>query len=307
MKETRTRRKFLFNQMKIVTFKVDKSEANYRIGALILQNEVLDLTALASDKNLTASKLLDCFDLENDFFAEAKTAIEENNLPIFARDKIEICAPVPRPNKIICIGLNYRDHARESNAEIPKSPIIFSKFNTCVTNPNQAILLPKKSEQIDYEAELAFVVGRKAQNVEKEDAMRFVFGYTNFNDVSARDFQFADGQWQRGKSCDTFAPMGEFVATVDEIPDPNNLQIQFRLNGETLQNSNTRELIFKIPELIEFLSQSITLEPGDIVATGTPPGVGFARQPPIFLEDGDVTEVEIEGLGILLNPVKREK
>ena len=134
--------------------------------------------------------------------------------------------------------------------------------------------------------------------------MRYVFGYANFNDVSARDFQFADGQWTRGKSCDTFAPVGEFVATKDEIADPHDLQIQFRLNGETLQNSNTKELIFKIPELVEFLSASITLEPGDIVATGTPPGVGFARKPPVFLKDVDTAEVEIEGLGILSNPVR---
>lgn len=304
MKQTRARRKFLFNRMKIVTFKDENSDANYRIGALISQNEILDLTSLASSKSLTANELLDCFNLENDFLAKAKSAISENNLPKLARDKVEICAPVPRPKKIICIGLNYRDHARESGAEIPKSPIIFSKFNTCVANPNQEILLPEKSEQADYEAELAFVVGREAKGVKKEEAMDYVFGYTNFNDVSARDFQFADGQWQRGKSCDTFAPMGEFVATTDEIEDPHNLRIQFRLNGETLQDSNTRELIFKIPELIEFLSQNITLEPGDVVATGTPPGVGFARKPPVFLKHGDAATVEIEGLGVLSNSVR---
>jgi len=290
--------------MKIVTFKVESSDANYRIGALISQNEILDLTSLASDKNLTTSELLDCFDLENGFLAKAKAAIEENSLPTFARNKIEICAPVPRPNKIICIGLNYRDHAEESGMPIPKSPIIFSKFSTCVTAPNQAILLPQGSEQVDYEAELAFIVGQRAKSVKKEDAMNYVFGYTNFNDVSARDFQFADGQWQRGKSCDAFAPMGEFIATIDEISDPHNLNIQFRLNGETLQKSNTKELIFKIPELIEFLSANITLEPGDVIATGTPPGVGFARKPPVFLKNDDVAEVEIEGLGILSNPVK---
>ena len=134
--------------------------------------------------------------------------------------------------------------------------------------------------------------------------MKYVFGYTNFNDVSARDLQFADGQWQRGKSCDTFSPMGEFVATPDEIGDPHDLKIQFRLNGETLQDSRTEQLIFKIPELIEFLSASITLEPGDVVATGTPPGVGFARKPPVFLKAGDIAEIEIEGLGVLSNPVK---
>jgi 2-keto-4-pentenoate hydratase/2-oxohepta-3-ene-1,7-dioic acid hydratase in catechol pathway len=203
--------------------------------------------------------------------------------------------------------LNYRDHAEESGMAIPKSPIIFSKFSTCVVGANDSIVLPKGSEQVDYESELAFIVGRRAKNVKSENWLDYVFGYTNFNDVSARDFQFADGQWQRGKSCDTFAPMGEFIATTDEIRNPHNLRIQFRLNGETLQDSNTDQLIFKLPELIEFLSQSITLEPGDIIATGTPPGVGFARKPPIFLKGGDVAEVEIESLGILSNPVTGSK
>lgn len=289
--------------MKIVTFK-DKSDAKkYRIGAFVSENEIVDLTALVSNKSLTANEVLDCFDLENEFFEKAKTAIETNDLPKINRDEIEICAPVPRPGKIICIGLNYRDHAEESGMPIPKSPIIFSKFGICAIGANEAILLPKGSEQVDYEAELAFVVGRRAKNISASDAMNYVFGYANFNDVSARDFQFADGQWTRGKSCDTFAPFGEFVATKDEIENPHELKIQFRLNGKTLQNSNTKELIFKIPEIIQFLTQSITLEPGDVIATGTPPGVGFARKPPIFLKDGDTAEVEIEGLGILRNRV----
>lgn len=290
--------------MKIVTFKKEKTAEKYRVGAFVSENEIVDLTSLVSNESLPAAEILNCFDLENGFFEKATTAIENNNLPKLNRAEIEICAPVPLPGKIICIGLNYRDHARESGAEIPKSPVMFSKFSSCAIGADEAIILPKKSEQVDYEAELAFVIGRRAKNVSGENAMDYVFGYTNFNDVSARDFQFADGQWVRGKSCDTFAPMGEFVATKDEIEDPNNLRIQFRLNGETLQNSNTGELIFKISEIIEFLSASITLEPGDVVATGTPPGVGFARKPPIFLKDGDIAEVEIEGLGILRNSVQ---
>ncbi len=292
--------------MKIVTFKNKTSGNNYQIGALMSENEIIDLTSLAANEILTASEILDCFDLENDFLEKAKTAIAGNDLPKISRDEIEICAPIPHPGKIICIGLNYRDHAEESGADIPKSPIIFSKFNTCIAAPKQPILLPKNSTQVDYEAELACIIGCRAKNVVKEDAMNYVFGYTNFNDVSARDFQFADGQWQRGKSCDTFAPIGEYIATTDEIEDPHNLKIQFRLNGETLQDSNTKELIFKIPELIAFLSASITLEPGDIIATGTPPGVGFARKPPVFMKDGDTAEVEIEGLGTLSNRVKAE-
>ena len=292
--------------MKIVTFKDENNTKKYRVGALISENEIVDLTSLVSNENLSAVDVSNCFDLETDFFSQAQSAIKKSDLPKLNRADLKICSPVPLPGKIICVGLNYRDHAEESGAEIPKSPIIFSKFSTCAIGSNEAILLPKASEQTDYEAEFAFIVGRRAKNVFAADAMDYVFGYTNFNDVSARDFQFADGQWVRGKSCDTFAPMGEYVATKDEITDPHNLQIQFRLNGETLQNSNTKELIFKIPEIIEFLSASITLEPGDVVATGTPPGVGFARKPPVFLKDGDVAEVEIEGLGILVNKVKKD-
>lgn len=300
--------------MKIVIFQAitptpSNREEGYRIGALISENELLDLTSIVSNRNLTAGQLLKCFDLEQAFFEKAKSAVaaeDKSNFPTVNRQTVKLAAPVPRPGKIICIGLNYRNHAIESGMEIPKSPIIFSKFVTSVISTNEPIVLPKMSSQVDYEAELAFVVGRRAKNVKKENAFDYVFGYTNFNDVSARDFQFTDGQWQRGKSCDTFAPIGEFIATTDEIKDPHNLQIQFRLNGETLQNSTTSELIFKIPELIEFLSASITLEPGDIVATGTPPGVGFARKPPVFLKAGDVAEVEIEGLGILSNPVAAE-
>ncbi len=290
--------------MKIVTFKENINDKWYRLGALIAIDTIVDLTSLISKEGLTAEDVLNCFDLETNFLEKAQKAVSEDNLPKFSKDKIALCSPVPRPGKIICIGLNYRDHAEESGMAIPTSPLIFSKFATCVIAANQAIFLPNGSEQVDYEAEFAVVIGRQAKNVMRDDAMDYVFGYTNFNDVSARDFQFADGQWQRGKSCDTFAPMGEFIATKDEIPNPDNLRIQFRLNGNTLQDSTTKQLIFKIPELIEFLSVSITLEPGDVIATGTPPGVGFARKPPIYMKDGDVAEVEIEGLGILRNPVK---
>jgi 2-keto-4-pentenoate hydratase/2-oxohepta-3-ene-1,7-dioic acid hydratase in catechol pathway len=293
--------------MKLVTFKSENSDKHFRLGAFVSDSEIIDLTTIAGKENLSATELLDCFDLDGEFLSKANAALEQNDLPKISKDQIEICAPVPRPGKIICIGLNYRDHAEESGMAIPKSPIIFSKFVTCVTAPNHPILLPKGSEQVDYEAEFAFVIGRRAKYVKREEAMNYVLGYTNFNDVSARDFQFADGQWQRGKACDTFAPMGEFIATADEIADPHQLRIQFRLNGKTLQDSTTNQLIFKIPELIEFLSNSMTLEVGDVIATGTPPGVGFARKPPIFMQDGDVAEVEIEGLGVLSNTVVEGK
>jgi 2-keto-4-pentenoate hydratase/2-oxohepta-3-ene-1,7-dioic acid hydratase in catechol pathway len=212
-------------------------------------------------------------------------------------------APVPRPGKLICIGLNYRDHAAESNMPIPERPVVFSKFTSAVIAPGEPVVLPTTSAQVDYEAELAVVIGRRAKNVSAARALDYVFGYTNFNDVSARDFQFADGQWQRGKSCDTFAPMGPTIVTADVVPDPHKLSIKLILNGKTMQDSNTDQLIFGVPELIEFLSQTITLEPGDVIATGTPAGVGFARKPPVFLRPGDMMEVEIEHLGKLNNPV----
>lgn len=293
--------------MKFVAFNIGNTpqagEKRYHVGAMISETEIADLTPSILPLSLSGSEIRRCFDLDTHFLEPAMDAVLSGELPVLQRSEVTLAAPVPRPSKIICIGLNYLDHVTESGAEIPKAPLIFSKFDTCVAAAEEPILLPVGSEQVDFEAELAVVIGRKAKNINLGNAMEYVFGYTNFNDVSARDMQFADGQWQRGKSCDTFAPFGEFVATKDEIPDPHNLRIQFRLNGETMQDSNTNQLIFKIPELIEYLSRSITLEPGDIIATGTPPGVGFARKPPVFLQDGDVCEVEIEGLGVLMNPV----
>ena len=293
--------------MKLVVFNQPSvsglPRTHFRIGALVDDDTIADLTPSVLPLGLTAQELLRCYDLETDFLRPASEAVSSGNLPFVLKDDVRLEAPVPRPGKIICIGLNYRNHAIESGMEIPKSPIIFSKFQTSIVGSGEPIRLPKGSSQVDYEAELAFVIGRRAANVKASDAMKYVFGYTNFNDVSARDFQFADGQWQRGKSCDTFAPMGPFLATADEIADPHDLGIRFNLNGDTLQDSRTAELIFRIPELIEFLSASITLEPGDLIATGTPPGVGFARKPPVFMKDGDVAEVEIDGLGTLWNPV----
>jgi 2-keto-4-pentenoate hydratase/2-oxohepta-3-ene-1,7-dioic acid hydratase in catechol pathway len=212
-------------------------------------------------------------------------------------------APVPRPGKIVCIGLNYHDHANEIGIAVPKTPTIFSKFSSCVIAPGEPVVIPASSTQLDYEAELAVVVGRRAKHVRAERAYDYVLGYTAFNDVTARDFQFGDVQWQRGKSCDTFAPMGQTIVTTDEIPDPHTLRITLTLNGAVMQDSNTSELIFRVPELIEFITASITLEPGDVIATGTPPGVGYARKPALFLKAGDVMEVCIDRIGGLGNPI----
>jgi len=217
-----------------------------------------------------------------------------------------LLAPIPRPPKIICVGLNYRDHAIESKMEIPKVATIFAKFATSVIGPGDAIVLPKNSVKPDYEAEFAFVIGKRGRHIPKERWQEHVFGYTNLNDVSARDYQMATTQWMMGKTFDTFAPFGPAIVTADEIPDPHALDIQMIINGEVLQNSNTSQLIFRIPELIEYLSSVCTLEPGDIVSTGTPSGVGFSRTPPRWLRAGDDVVVKISGLGELRNPVRAE-
>ncbi len=226
--------------------------------------------------------------------------------PSYDLDAVTVLAPVPRPPKLICAGLNYRDHAIEVKAKIPSVPTIFSKFSNIVIGPGEPIVLPNASKQPDYEAELAFVIGRGGRHIPASRAMEHVFGYTILNDVSARDFQMATSQWLMGKTFDTFAPMGPWLVTADEIADPHQLDISLEIGGETLQHSNTRELIFKIPELIEHISTVVTLEPGDVVATGTPSGVGFARTPPRYLKVDEEVIIRIEGIGELRNPVIAE-
>lgn len=220
----------------------------------------------------------------------------------------ELLAPVPRPGKVLCIGLNYRDHARETNATIPAEPIVFSKFATAVIGPGRPIVLPRVSNKVDYEAELVVVMGRAGKNIRAADAGSYIAGFMNGNDVSARDWQAEKPgkQWLLGKTPDTFAPTGPYLVTADEIADSGKLPIRLRLNGQTMQDSSTAELIFGVATLIEYISQLVTLEPGDLIFTGTPPGVGVARKPPVFLKPGDKTEVEIAGLGILANPVQAE-
>ena len=212
-------------------------------------------------------------------------------------------SPVPRPGKIVAVGLNYRDHAAEARLEVPASPVIFAKFPTAVIGSGASIVLPRGASRVDYEAELAVVIGRRAKHVPAALALEVVLGYMNANDVSERDFQKRDGQWVRAKSCDTFAPLGPWLVTADEVPDPNALAIELRRNGEVMQASRTSHFVFPVQQLIEFLTTTMTLEPGDVILTGTPPGVGFARRPPVFLQPGDRVEVEIDGLGILVNDV----
>ena len=220
---------------------------------------------------------------------------------------VELRAPVDGRPKIICVGLNYRDHAEEQGVKPPEEPVIFMKPYTAITGPGQPIIYPDITEKLDYEAELAVVIGRRCRKVSPSEALNYVLGYTCFNDVSARDIQFRDGQWVRGKSFDTFAPIGPWIATADQVGNPHNLKIMARVNGEVRQNSNTGNLIFGVDKLVSFISMVMTLEPGDIIATGTPSGVGIFYKPePKLLNVGDVVEVEIERIGVLANKVARE-
>lgn len=299
--------------MRILTFEYD---GRVRTGCLLGDDQVLDFTHAAaalpqpshdlgwfdlSGESLTRARIL-ADELGSD---ESRRAALQEAGAVLPRERVTALAPIPRPGKFLCIGLNYRDHAEESGMAVPEEPVVFSKCMTAVTGPEAPVFLPESSTKVDYEAEFAIVIGKRCRRVAKEEAAQYVLGYTCVNDVSARDLQERDGQWVRAKSLDSFGPMGEVIATVDEIDDPHKLGIRLRLNGETLQDSSTDQLIFGVEELVSFLSRDITLEPGDVISTGTPPGVGFARKPPIYLKDGDVMEVEIDGIGVLRNPVRR--
>jgi 2-keto-4-pentenoate hydratase/2-oxohepta-3-ene-1,7-dioic acid hydratase in catechol pathway len=214
---------------------------------------------------------------------------------------------ITRPGKIVCVGLNYHDHAEEGGQELPKAPLLFAKWPNTLIGDGEPIVLPEESEQVDYEAELGVVIGTTAKHVSERDALDVVQGYICVNDVSARDLQFGDGQWTRGKSPDTFCPVGPRLVPREEIEDPQALAIRCVLNGETMQDSSTSQMIFSVAEIIAYVTRVITLEPGDLIATGTPAGVGVFRDPKVLLQDGDEVSVVIEGLGTLTNPVEKER
>jgi 2,4-diketo-3-deoxy-L-fuconate hydrolase len=217
-----------------------------------------------------------------------------NEVPAGAR----LGSPISRPSKIVCIGLNYADHARETNAQIPAEPIIFMKSTTSLVGPNDAVIIPKNSVKTDWEVELAVIIGKKASYVDEVDALDYVAGSALHNDVSEREFQLEKGgTWDKGKGCDTFAPMGPFLATPDELGDINNLRLWLTVNGKTMQDGNTSNFIFNVPTVVAYLSQFMTLLPGDVISTGTPAGVGLGFNPPVYLREGDVVELGIDGLG----------
>ena len=257
---------------------------------------------LIGDKRLDVSSVVDDYNesfFENNGLDKLSATINGNNSFPEVSQNIRLGSPVARPSKIICIGLNYVDHCLETNAPIPQEPIIFFKSTTALCGPDDAVVIPKNSTKTDWEVELAFVMSKKASYVDESDAMNYVAGYCLHNDYSERAFQLErGGQWAKGKGCDTFAPLGPFLATLDEVKDVNNLSMWLSVNGKKYQNSNTSNLVFKIPFLVHYLSQFMTLLPGDVISTGTPPGVGLGIKPdPVFLKEGDVVELGIEGLG----------
>ncbi|MBA4746331.1 MAG: fumarylacetoacetate hydrolase family protein [Muricauda sp.] len=274
--------------MKLIRF---GKEGEEKPGVQLEDGTWIDITAFGEDYN------------ENFFGTEGIKRLacwldrNQDESPIVLPSE-RLGAPLVRPSKIVCVGLNYAKHAEESGMAIPKEPVVFFKATSAIVGPNDDVVIPKNSEKTDWEVELGVVIGKKASYVEEANAMDHVAGYVLHNDYSERAFQIEkQGQWCKGKGCDTFAPIGPFIATADEIKDPNNLDLWLKLNGETLQNSNTSDFIFNVQEVVSYISQFMTLLPGDIISTGTPAGVGLGFDPPKYLKPGDVVELGIEGLG----------
>jgi 2-keto-4-pentenoate hydratase/2-oxohepta-3-ene-1,7-dioic acid hydratase in catechol pathway len=280
--------------MKIAQFKTKTSD-EARLGKLD-GDVIIDITAVAPT----------ALDFIKKGSAALQAAANVTATTAYQRDAVEYL-PAVNAGKVIAIGRNYVDHAIEGGSEPPKSPMIFCKFLNSLTGHNQPVTLHKISQQIDFEAELAVVIGKRASKVSEADALDYVFGYACLHDVSARDLQFADGQWVRGKGLDGFCPLGPFITTKDEIPNPQTLNVKGILNGEVMQAANTDKMIFNVAYLIHYITQAITLEAGDVIATGTPEGVGVFRNPPVLLKDGDVFEVVIDGLETLRNSFVADK
>jgi 2-keto-4-pentenoate hydratase/2-oxohepta-3-ene-1,7-dioic acid hydratase in catechol pathway len=298
--------------MRIITF---RAHGRTRWGA-IHNGRAVDINAAHAERGLDmflAPTVLDFLHAGETVWGEARETLDwlgerEFREVTFALDRVRLLAPIPRPGKVIGIGLNYSDHARESGVPIPVKPIVFAKFSSSVIGPYDTIhVIPGVSQKVDYEAELGVVIGKPAYRVSVTEALDYAFGYTVINDVSARDVQLDaeyGRQWVLGKSFDTFCPMGPSIVSSDEISDVQDLALRTTLNGELLQDGNTRDMIFNVATLISYLSQGMTLEPGDVIATGTPKGVGTSRTPPIYLKQGDVIEIEVGNLGKLINSVE---
>lgn len=284
--------------MKFVTFR----QQNRTSAGLLVDKSVIDLGKEFDIKPRDLKDVLEAGGQEKIKRLDLKKLAHSSKCSV-PLGKVKIVAPILRPPKIMCVGLNYRDHAEEQKQPIPESPLLFSKASNVVVGSDDTIRLPAASNQVDYEVELAVVIGKEAFQVKQKDALKYVFGYTIMNDVSARDVQFSDKQWFRAKSFATFAPLGPVVVTPDEI-DVNNLDVSLRLNGKVMQKSNTSNLIFNVPYIIEFISACFPLEVGDVISTGTPGGVGVFREPKVFLKSGDMVEAIIGGIGTLRNLVE---
>ena len=288
-----------------------------RFGLVLPDDTIVDLPQAGKSLLGDEESLFDSPDLKswlshgvagikaaNEILKRLEAGAEIDAGAVYGKDEVRLLAPIPNPGKIIAIGLNYRDHAEEQNVPLPENPLIFAKFPNSLIGPDDEIRLPDISRKVDPEAELCVVMLESGKGFSRESARRAIAGYTIGNDVSARDLQFSDRQWVRGKSCDTFAPCGPFLVTEDELEDPHQLDIQLSLSGNLQQSSNTSNMIFDCYTLVSFVSQTITLETGDLIFTGTPDGVGVFRDPPVFLKSGDVVEVTIEKIGTLRNPVR---
>lgn len=282
--------------MKLTTF---DDGAGPRLGALI-GDRIADLTSAGLPVTM-----LGYIQAGPTAWQQAASVLQTASLRWVDAAQARLLAPLPNPGKIVAIGLNYMDHCREQNIPAPDRPLVFTKFNSAITGPDQPISWdPEVTNQVDYEVELGVIIGQTARRVEASQALEHVFGYTIVNDISARDVQFSDRQWVRAKSMDTFCPMGPVIVTADEIPDPQALHIVCRVNQVALQDSSTAEMVFNVRELISRLSHSFTFEPGDLISTGTPDGVGVFRKPQIFLKPGDTVDCEIEKIGLLKNWIK---
>lgn len=296
--------------MLLVNYRVRGSDAPWRAG-IARGQEVIDaheIVPLAGDsqRGQGASAVRRLLEQGksylDDIFTRAAQQFTQGQ-HVFPLASVELGPPIPDPDKILCLGVNYRDHAAEAGIEVPPVPLFFAKFRNSLTGPTSPIVLPPVSDRIDYEGELAVIIGTRCKAVAEQDALQYVAGYSIMNDVSARDLQMQTSQWIAGKALDTFAPMGPGIVPASAIPDPQTLKLTTRVNGQVLQQDTTAGMIFSVARSIAFLSSLMTLEAGDIIATGTPSGVGFKRQPPIFLRNGDVVEVEIDQIGTIRNPV----
>ncbi len=299
--------------MKIVTYRRDTEK---RLGLLIDQT-VYDTEACASYLGVEAvpSDLLELLTLGKkgsltDLHDKVRESIASNTeMPLrcwAVLEEVRLCAPVSKPGKIICLGRNYRDHAEEQGAKIPEAPLLFSKASTAVIDPGEPIVIPAGSTRVDYEGELAFVIGKRARSLDEAEATEAIFGYCCLNDVTEREAQFKEKQWFRAKSMDSFAPIGPCIVTGDEIGDPLGLRITTKVNSQIMQSDSTENLIFTPSYIVSFVTGTMTLEPGDIVSTGTPGGVGVFREPQVFLKEGDVVEITIDKIGTLVNPVVKQ-